>query len=43
MGTEQGNHPSSRDLSLLEGTMHLDCGQALPSMRATPALHESYP
>lgn len=36
MGTEQGNHPSSRDLSLQEGTTHLDCGQDLPSLRATP-------
>lgn len=33
---EQGNHPLSRDLSLQEGTLHLDCGQDLPSLRATP-------
>lgn len=33
---EQVNRPSSRDLSLQEGTMHLDCGQDLPSLRSTP-------
>lgn len=33
---EKGNHPSSRDLSLQEGTMHPDHGQDLPSLRATP-------
>lgn len=36
MGMEQDNHLSSRDLSLQEGIMHVDCGQDLPFLRATP-------